>query len=134
MLPSCSHGRSPVSSRDAGGVRLRNLLARQRTISREVRQVLIEIGPGNGHPRPGLVRRLDEFRRVQASRLDPDRARTDLGPRLFTLVETESARWSDYVWNDGKWLYNVYRETIDFAAVESVSVLYNNLPENKQSA
>ena len=55
------------------------------------------------------------------------------GPRLLTLVETESARWSDYVWNDGKWLYNVYRETIDFGTVESLSILYNNLPENKQT-
>jgi hypothetical protein len=53
------------------------------------------------------------------------------GPRLFTLVETESNRWSDYVWNDGKWLYNVYRETIDFGTVESLSVWYNNLAEDK---
>ena len=54
------------------------------------------------------------------------------GRRLFTLVETESARWSDYVWNDGKWLYNVYRETIDFSNIESVSIWYNNLPKDKQ--
>ncbi|UCF14533.1 MAG: hypothetical protein JSW59_14050 [Phycisphaerales bacterium] len=55
------------------------------------------------------------------------------GPRLLTLVETESARWSNYVWNDGKWLYNVYRETIDFGAIETLSVWYNNLPGNKQT-
>ncbi len=54
------------------------------------------------------------------------------GPRLFTLVETESSRWSDYVWNDGKWLYNVYRETIDFGTVESLGIWYNNLGPNKQ--
>ena len=54
------------------------------------------------------------------------------GPRFFTLVETESTRWSDYVWNDGKGLYNVYRETIDFGAVESVSVGYQNLPPGKE--
>jgi hypothetical protein len=53
------------------------------------------------------------------------------GRRLFTLVETESARWSDYVWNDGKGLYNVYRETIDFGTVESVSLWYNHLPEGR---
>ncbi|MHC4226991.1 MAG: hypothetical protein ACYSW0_06140 [Planctomycetota bacterium] len=53
------------------------------------------------------------------------------GPRLFTLVETESARWSDYVWNDGKGLYNVYRETINFGTVESLSVWYNNLARDK---
>jgi len=56
-----------------------------------------------------------------------------IGRRLFTLVETESARWSNYVWNDGKWLYNVYRETIDFSKVESVSIWYNNLPKDKQA-
>lgn len=56
------------------------------------------------------------------------------GRRLFTLVETESSRWSDYVWNDGKGLYNLYRETIDFGAVESVSVWYNRLPKNQQVA
>ena len=53
------------------------------------------------------------------------------GPRLFTLVETESSRWSDYTWNDGKSLYNVYRETIDFGTVESLSIWYNNLPADK---
>ena len=55
------------------------------------------------------------------------------GPRLFTLIETESARWSDYVWNDGKGLYNLYRETIDFDMVESLSIWYNNLPKDKQA-
>jgi hypothetical protein len=52
---------------------------------------------------------------------------------LFTLIETESSCWSDYVWNDGKWLYNVYRETIDFGIVESLSIWYNNLPKDKQT-
>jgi len=55
------------------------------------------------------------------------------GPRLFTLIETESARWSDYIWNDGKWLYNLYRETIDFGTVESLSIWYNNLAEDIQT-
>jgi hypothetical protein len=55
------------------------------------------------------------------------------GPRLITLVETESSRWSDYGWNDDKWLYNVYRETIDFGTVESLSIWYNNLPSDKQT-
>lgn len=54
------------------------------------------------------------------------------GKRWFTLVETESARWSDYVWNDGKGVYNVYRETIDFGAVESVAVWCQNLPPGKE--
>jgi len=55
------------------------------------------------------------------------------GPRLITLVETESSRWSDYVWNDSKGLYNLYREKIDFGNIESVSIWYNNLPADKQT-
>jgi hypothetical protein len=54
------------------------------------------------------------------------------GNRRFTLVETESTRWNDYTWNDGKGLYNVYRENIDFGAVASVSVWYQNLPAGKE--
>ncbi|MGA2863868.1 MAG: hypothetical protein ABSF95_05220 [Verrucomicrobiota bacterium] len=54
------------------------------------------------------------------------------GRRLFSLVETESARWSDYAWDDGKGVYNAYRETIDFGAVESVGVWYQNLPPGKE--
>jgi len=49
------------------------------------------------------------------------------GRRSFSLVETESTRWSDYVWNDGKSLYNAYGEMIDFGVVESVSVWLQNL-------
>ena len=56
------------------------------------------------------------------------------GRRLLTLVETESARWNDYGWNDGKSLYNAYRETIDFGAVESVTVGYQDLPPDKPVA
>jgi hypothetical protein len=55
------------------------------------------------------------------------------GRRFFSLVETESSRWSDYVWNDGKHLYNAYRETIDFGAVESVSVWLQNLAPGQQT-
>jgi hypothetical protein len=53
------------------------------------------------------------------------------GRRQFTLIETESARWSDYVWNDGKGFYNVYRETVNFGTVESMSIWYNNLPKGQ---
>ena len=53
--------------------------------------------------------------------------------RQFTLIETESASWSNYVWNDGKGLYNAYRETIDFGTVESVSIWYNNLPKGQEA-
>jgi hypothetical protein len=50
------------------------------------------------------------------------------GPRTCFLVETESTRWSDFVWNDHKGHYNVYRETIDFGAIESASIWLQNLP------
>lgn len=49
------------------------------------------------------------------------------GPRWITLIESESTRWGDYVWDDGKGLYNVHRETIRFEAVESVTVWLQNL-------
>ncbi len=55
------------------------------------------------------------------------------GRRQFTLIETESSRWSDYIWNDSKGLYNVYRETIDFGKVESVRIWYNNLPKGQEA-
>jgi hypothetical protein len=55
------------------------------------------------------------------------------GRRSFSLVETESARWTDYVWNDGKHPYNAYRETIDFGAIESVSVWLQNLPPGRET-
>jgi hypothetical protein len=53
------------------------------------------------------------------------------GRRRISLVETESTRWSDYVWNDGKSLYNVYRETIDFGVVESATLWCQNLPPGR---
>jgi hypothetical protein len=53
------------------------------------------------------------------------------GRRQLTLVETESSRWNDYVWNDGKHLYGVYREAVNFGAIESVSVWLQNLPPGK---
>jgi hypothetical protein len=56
-----------------------------------------------------------------------------VGRRVFALAETESSRWSDYVWNDGKGAYNAYRETIDFSAVESVSVWLQNIPPGRET-
>jgi hypothetical protein len=43
------------------------------------------------------------------------------------LVETESVRWSDFSWNDGKGLYHLYREGIDFGAVDSLTLWLQNL-------
>lgn len=53
------------------------------------------------------------------------------GWRYLELIETESTRWSDYIWDDGKSLYNVYRENIHFDAIEKFSLWYNNLPPGK---
>jgi hypothetical protein len=80
-----------------------------------------------------LAIRLDSPRHISFGALADRYIPVDFtGKRFLTLVETESARWSDYIWNDGKWAYNAYRETIDFGAVESVGLLYNNLPQGKE--
>lgn len=55
------------------------------------------------------------------------------GRRQFTLVETESTRWSDYVWNDNKYLYHMYRETVNFASIDSFSVWLQNLPTGRET-
>ncbi len=55
------------------------------------------------------------------------------GWRTLALVETESARWNDYLWNDGKSHYNVYRETIDFRNVDRASLWINHLPPGHQA-
>jgi len=55
------------------------------------------------------------------------------GRRRLTLVETESSRWSDYVWNDGKHLYGVYRELVNFGVLESVSLWLQNLPAGRET-
>jgi hypothetical protein len=53
------------------------------------------------------------------------------GRRTVSLVETESARWNDYTWNDGKSHYNVYRETVDFRHIQNVTVWFQNLPPGR---
>jgi hypothetical protein len=55
------------------------------------------------------------------------------GRRTFTLVETESSQWSDYTWNDGKHLYGVYRELVNFGALESASIWLQNLPTGRET-
>ena len=88
---------------------------------------------GDGHEQIIAIR-LESPRHVSFGAVADRYIKVDFtSPRLFTLIETESVRWSDYVWNDGKWLYNVYRETIDFGTVESLSIWYNNLAREKQT-
>ena len=55
------------------------------------------------------------------------------GRRWFSLVETESDRWSDYTWGGGKGIYTAYRETIDFSAVGSLSIWCQNLPPGTEA-
>ena len=55
------------------------------------------------------------------------------GWRYFELIETESSRWSDYGWQDGKGLYNVCREFINFNHIESIGLWMNNVPANVQA-
>ncbi|MBN1422349.1 MAG: hypothetical protein JXP34_26475 [Planctomycetes bacterium] len=50
------------------------------------------------------------------------------GWRYIELVETESSRHSDYAWPDGWALYAVYRESVNFGAIESASVWLNDVP------
>ncbi|MBL9135368.1 MAG: hypothetical protein JNK85_05850 [Verrucomicrobiales bacterium] len=56
-----------------------------------------------------------------------------VGRRQLTLVETESARWSDFVWNDAKGLYHAYRESAHWEAVESVGVWLQNLAPGRET-
>ncbi len=50
------------------------------------------------------------------------------GWRYFALVEFESERISELGWPYGHHAYSTYREHVDFGAVESFSLWYNNLP------
>ncbi len=53
------------------------------------------------------------------------------GWRYFTLVEFEGGRIEDYTWPYGDH-YSIYREHVDFAAVESFSLWFNNLPPTEK--
>jgi len=55
------------------------------------------------------------------------------GWRYFTLVEFESERISDLGWPYGN-AYSIYREHVDFGAVESFSLWYNNVPPGGSAA
>jgi hypothetical protein len=55
------------------------------------------------------------------------------GRRRITLVETESSRWSDFVWNDASHLYHAYRETVSFGAINSLSLWLQNLAPGRET-
>jgi hypothetical protein len=63
------------------------------------------------------------------------------GWRYFELVETESKRFSDYLWEthvetreipEGFNVYNSYRGTVRMNSVDKLQVWYNNLPADKK--
>lgn len=49
------------------------------------------------------------------------------GWRYVALIEFEGGRIADYLWPYGD-PYSIYREPVDFSAVESFSLWYNNIP------
>ena len=122
---------SGLVARDAAWARLEKRF--DPTLNLKDRQalgVLIE-GDGLGEV---LAIRLESPRHISFGAVADRYVTVDFtGRRFVTLVETESARWSDFVWNDGKSLYNVYRETIDFGAIESVSLWLQNLPPGQDT-
>src|SRR6185436_18750904 len=52
------------------------------------------------------------------------------GWRYFELVEPESRRWAQYSWPYGD-PYSIYRESVNFVQVSSLSLWFNNLPPGK---
>ncbi len=54
------------------------------------------------------------------------------GWRYFELIEPEGARHAQYQWPYGD-IYSIYRESVSFAHVESLSLWYNNLSPGKKA-
>ena len=56
------------------------------------------------------------------------------GWRYIELVETESTRYSSYIWPESStfYFYWVYRQLVDFSRIESFSIWYNNVPSGKK--
>lgn len=54
------------------------------------------------------------------------------GWRYFELVEPEGARYADYAWPYGD-IYSIYRESVHFGQIESLSLWYNHLPPGKEA-
>jgi hypothetical protein len=52
------------------------------------------------------------------------------GWRYFELIEPEGQRHADYSWPYGN-IYSIYRESVNYSQVETLSLWYNNIPANK---
>ena len=56
-----------------------------------------------------------------------------IGWRYFELVEIESTEFSNYIWPDsGFYVYDSFRHTVRFDAVNRLQLWYNNLPPGKE--
>ncbi len=53
------------------------------------------------------------------------------GWRYFELIEPEGDRYAEYSWPYGSG-YAIYRESVQFNAIETLGLWYNNLPAGKQ--
>ena len=53
------------------------------------------------------------------------------GWRYFQLIEPEGERYAEYEWPYGH-SYSIYREAIDYAKLECVGLLFNNLPPGEE--
>jgi hypothetical protein len=54
------------------------------------------------------------------------------GWRYFELIEPEGERYADYRWPYGG-IYSIYRESVNFNAIERLGLWYNNLPPGKEA-
>ena len=52
------------------------------------------------------------------------------GWRYIELIEPEGERYADYSWPYGH-MYAIYRESVNYGQVETLSLWYNNIPSNK---
>jgi hypothetical protein len=55
------------------------------------------------------------------------------GWKYFELVEIESSEFSNYIWPDsGFYVYDSFRHTVNFGAVDKLQIWYNNLPAGEE--
>jgi len=53
-----------------------------------------------------------------------------VGWRYFELIEPEGERYASYSWPYGN-AYSIYRESVNYSNIESLSLWYNNIPAGK---
>lgn len=53
------------------------------------------------------------------------------GWRYFELIEPEGASWTEHVWPYGD-LYSIFRESVNYGAIASISVWFNDLPPGQR--